>query len=52
MKIVVECPCCNRVCKKVLDKTMSINKDMLFECPVCKRVIAIRVFKTKYSKLW
>lgn len=53
MKIIVNCPNCKGIrCKKVLDKTMSINKDMLFQCPTCKLVIPVRIFKTKTSKLW
>lgn len=52
MKVVVECPCCKIVCKKILDKTMSINKDLLFQCPHCKRIIPVRVFKTLDKNLW
>ena len=52
MKIIVKCPNCKGECKKVLDKTMSINKDILFQCPICKMIIPVRIFKTKTSKLW
>jgi len=31
---------------------MTLNKDMLFQCPICKRVIPVRIFKTKTSTLW
>ena len=52
MKISVSCPRCGITCIKVMDKTMSINKDMLFQCPYCKCVIPVRILKTKYSNVW
>lgn len=52
MKVVVRCPNCGRVCMEVLEKTMPINKDMLFYCLICKLIIPIRIFKDKNCKLW
>ena len=36
MKVVVNCPICGEKCTPVLEKTMSINKDILFECSSCR----------------
>ena len=52
MRVYVDCPKCGIACKKVLDKTMSINRDMLFQCPYCKCIIPIRLFKTKTNNIW
>lgn len=53
MKIVVTCPNHKGVkCKKVLDKTQSVQKDMLFQCPVCKCIIPVSILKTKTTELW
>ena len=49
---IKECPICGSKCKKILEKTLPINKDMLFQCIACKCVIPVRIFKTKEDKLW
>ena len=52
MNIYVNCPCCKKPCKKVLDKTNGTKKEMLFQCPLCKRIIPLKLTKTLNSKLW
>lgn len=50
MKIVVICPNCGNECVKLFEKTLPINKDMLFSCHKCKLQIPVRIFKSKYEK--
>lgn len=52
MRIFVNCPKCKSACVKLLDKTLSTNKDILFQCPNCKYIIPIRIYKTKNDRLW
>lgn len=52
MKIKVKCPKCKVDCINVLEKTLTLNKDILFQCPVCKMEIPVRLFKTKYNGSW
>lgn len=49
MRLEVKCPKCGKPCNKILDKTMSINKDLLYQCNTCKLIIPVRIFKTKYE---
>ena len=50
MKVTVKCPICDGECVKLFEKTLSINKDILFSCPNCKIEIPVRIFKSKYEK--
>lgn len=52
MRVEIKCPICGSKCNKILEKTLLINKDILFRCINCKCLIAIRIFKTKEDKLW
>lgn len=47
MRMNVICPKCGCDCKCVLEKTLSINKDLLFICPSCNIVIPVRLFYVK-----
>lgn len=49
MRLVVKCPKDGQECNKILDKTMSLHKDLLYQCPICKLIIPIRIFKVKHE---
>lgn len=52
MKVYVNCPECKVACVKILDKVLPTNRDMLFQCPTCKYVIPVRIYKAKTNRLW
>jgi len=52
MKVVVTCPKCKTKCVIVLEKTLSLNKDILAQCPKCKMIIPVQLYELRKNNKW